>query len=109
MSILECTQYQAALAVSGAWKGTNRYKIYEELGWESLDQRRFFRRLTQFYKIINNLTPEYLRVLIHHCSPIYMAIGLQTSSDPYFAELKDIKKTVSFQIVLFAGIILVLN
>ena len=45
MSLLERTQYQAALAVSGAWKGTNRYKIYEELGWESLDQRRFFRRL----------------------------------------------------------------
>ena len=64
MSLLERTQYQAASAVSGAWKGTNRYKIYEELGWESLGQRRFFRRLTQFYKIMNNLTPEYLRVLM---------------------------------------------
>ena len=42
MNILEKTQYQAALAVSGTWKGTNRDKIYEELGWESLDQRRFF-------------------------------------------------------------------
>ena len=62
MNALERTQYQAALAVSGVWKGTNRDKIYEELGWETLDQRRFFRRLTQFYKIMNNLTPEYLRV-----------------------------------------------
>ena len=61
MNILEKTQYQAALAISGAWKGTNTDKIYEELGWESLDQRRFFRRLTMFYKIINNLTPDYLR------------------------------------------------
>ena len=61
MNALERTQYQAALAVSGAWKGTNRDKIYEELGWETLDQRRFFRRLTQFYKIMNNLTPEYIR------------------------------------------------
>ena len=42
MNALERTQYQAALAVSGAWKGTNRDKIYEELGWETLDQRRFF-------------------------------------------------------------------
>ena len=49
-------------AVSGAWKGTNRIKIYNELGWESLDERRMFRRLTQFYKIMNNLTPEYLRI-----------------------------------------------
>ena len=63
MNTLERTQYQAALAVTGAWKGTNRNKIYEELGWESLDQRRFFRRLTQFYKIMNNLTPDYLKVL----------------------------------------------
>ena len=61
MNALEKTQYQAALAVSGAWKGTNRNKIYEELGWETLDLRRFFRRQTMFYKIIKNLTPDYLR------------------------------------------------
>ena len=61
MNILEKTQYQAALAVSGCWKGTNTDKIYEELGWETLDQRRFLRRLIMFYKIVNNLTPEYLK------------------------------------------------
>ena len=43
MNTLERTQYQAALAVSGAQKGTNRNKIYEELGWETLDQRRMMR------------------------------------------------------------------
>ena len=59
MNVLERTQYQAALAVSGAWKGTNRNKIYEELGWETLDLRRYFRRQTLLYKILNNLTPEY--------------------------------------------------
>ena len=37
---LEATQYSAALAVSGAWRGTNKYKLYEELGWESLYHRR---------------------------------------------------------------------
>ena len=41
MNILEKTQYQAALAITGAWKGTNLDKIYEELGWESLNERRF--------------------------------------------------------------------
>ena len=64
MATLESTQYQAALAVSGAWKGTSRDKIYEELGWESLDHRRTFRRLIQFYKIMTGLTPEYLRTPI---------------------------------------------
>ena len=33
---LESTQYQAALAVSGAWKGSSTTKLYEELWWESL-------------------------------------------------------------------------
>ena len=60
MKTLKSTQYQAALAVSGAWKGTNREKNYEELRWETLDHRRMFRRLLQFYKIINGLTPTLL-------------------------------------------------
>ena len=64
MNKLESTQYQAALAVSGTWKGTNRAKLYDELGWETLDHRRILRRLTQFYKIMTGLTPEYLRIPI---------------------------------------------
>ena len=36
MEALERTQYQAALAVSGAWKGTNTDKIYEELTVKAL-------------------------------------------------------------------------
>ena len=59
--ILESTQYQAALAVSGAWKGTNMDRLLEELGWETLSNRRWYRRLCLCYKIINNQTPNYLR------------------------------------------------
>ena len=33
---LERIQYSVALAVSGAWRGTNIDRLYEELGWESL-------------------------------------------------------------------------
>ena len=36
-------------------------KIYDELGWESLDLRRWSRRLVLFYKIINHLTPDFTR------------------------------------------------
>ena len=60
MKSLESIQYQAALAVTGAWNGTNTKKIYSELGWESLHERRCFRRITQFFKIMNGLTPQYL-------------------------------------------------
>ena len=33
---LEQTQYSAALAVTGAWRGTNRQRLYDELGWNFL-------------------------------------------------------------------------
>ena len=59
INALERTQYKAALAVSGAWEGANLNKLYEELGWKTLTHRRLVRRLTQFYKTMNNLTPEY--------------------------------------------------
>ena len=51
-------QYQAALAITGTQQGTSRKKLYayDELGWESLSDRRWSRRLTQFYKIQNNMT-----------------------------------------------------
>ena len=49
---LEATQYAAALAVSDAWRGTNRHKLYEELCWEYLYHRRWYRRLIHFHKLI---------------------------------------------------------
>ena len=69
MQKVESVQYQAALAVSGAWKGTSKTKIYAELGWESLSQRRWFRRMCLFYKILNNSTPLYLKNCITFPEP----------------------------------------
>ena len=45
---LERIQNSAALAVSGAWRGTNNDRLYEELGWETLYYRRWYRRLCHF-------------------------------------------------------------
>ena len=59
MEKLESVQYSAVLALTGAWRGSSREKLYAELGWESLNCRRWSRRLTLFYKIVNHLTPEY--------------------------------------------------
>ena len=61
VNTLERIQYHAALAITGCWKGTSRNKIYDELGWESLTDRRWCRRLFHFYKIQNSLTPPYLK------------------------------------------------
>ena len=61
MKKIEEIQYQAGLAVVGAWQGTSRVKLYENLGWESLSDRRMCRRLLQLHKIKNNKTPMYLQ------------------------------------------------
>ena len=40
MEKAERIQYQAALAVTSAGQGSSRSKLYEDLGWESLSERR---------------------------------------------------------------------
>ena len=60
MEKAERIQYQAARAITGAWQGSNRSKLYDELGWESLSDRRWCRRDLQIHKIVNN-APCYLK------------------------------------------------
>ena len=52
--------YNAALAITGAIKGTSQIKLYNELGLESLQFRRWFRKLCLFCKIKKTGLPEYL-------------------------------------------------
>ena len=61
MEKVERIQYQAALAITGTWQGSSRSKLYEELGWESLSDRRRSRRVLQVHKIDNDKTPSYLK------------------------------------------------
>ena len=48
-------QYKAALVINGAIKGTSRDRLYQELGVESLADRKRSRRLFFFHKIIHGL------------------------------------------------------
>ena len=61
---VETIQYNAALAITGAIRGTSREKLYQELGLESLEQRRWFRKLCLFFKIYKNHSPSYLAKFI---------------------------------------------
>ena len=45
---LESIQYNAALAITDAIRGSYREKLYQELGFESLQQRRWYRKLCLF-------------------------------------------------------------
>ena len=48
---IESIQYNAAIAITGAIRGTSSEKLYQELGLESLRSRRWLRKLCLFYKI----------------------------------------------------------
>ena len=61
---LENFQYNASLAITGAIRGTSKEKLYQELGFESLQHRRWFRKLCTFYKIFKNQSPRYLYELL---------------------------------------------
>jgi len=61
---LESVQYRACLAITGAVQGSSKEKLYSELGLESLQNRRWYRRLCTFYKIKTSEHPKYLFDLI---------------------------------------------
>ena len=67
---IEMTQYNAALMIIGATKGTCRDKIYQELGLESLADRRWSRKLIFFHKIILCLQPSYLQNYLTPCDNV---------------------------------------
>ena len=57
-SKLKILQYNAALAITEAIKGTSRKKWYQELWLEYLQQRRWMRPLCLFYKDVSTKEQE---------------------------------------------------
>ena len=56
---LESHQYNACLAIAGAILASSTEKLYQQLGFESLQQRRWYRKQCSFYKILKNESPCY--------------------------------------------------
>ena len=61
---LESIQYSACVALSEAIRGSSREKIYHQLGMESLQCWRWYRKRCLFYKIFKENKPVYLFNLI---------------------------------------------
>ena len=57
---LEIVQYNTASAITEAIKGTSREKLYQELGLEYPQQRRWMRRLCLFYTVNSTKLPTYI-------------------------------------------------
>ena len=80
MNLVAQVQYKYALVVSGCWQRTSQVNIYNELGWESLSDRRWHRRLCLFYKICKHDTPQYL----HNHLPPSREVTYRTRSSREF-------------------------
>ena len=68
---IESTQYNACFAITGAIRGTSKERLYEELGLESLQHRRWYRKLCYLYKIVVNKSPNYLFKVVPASNTIY--------------------------------------
>ena len=73
---------KVAPIVSGCWQGTSREKLYEELGWESLSDRRWARRLTILYKINSGHAPLYLSDRIPKRNEMRLNLRNRTDNTP---------------------------
>ena len=60
------------LQIIGAIRGSSREKLYQELGFKSLQQRRWYRKLCFFFKIMKSQSPKYLFELIPTARQAYM-------------------------------------
>ena len=63
-------------------RGTSREKLCEELGLESLQLHRWFRKLSCFYKLFNSKHPRYLFKLIPSRSSSYVTRNMDNI--PFF-------------------------
>jgi hypothetical protein len=57
---LENVQRRAELICTGAYRHTEHAVLLRELGWQSLTNRRYQRRLTSFYSLLNGPTPNHI-------------------------------------------------
>ena len=64
INVLEKIQIEAARIVTGTTKIVSLDKLYQETGWETLEERRKKHKLCLFYKMSNNLSPNYLSSLV---------------------------------------------
>ena len=61
----------AALAITGAVRGTSREALYREVVLESLQKRRWYRKLCYFLKIFKGQSSDYLSKILPNIKRAY--------------------------------------
>ena len=57
---LESIQYNSALVITAAIRGISLEKLHNEVGLETLEKRRWYRKLWCFCKVYKSHSPKYL-------------------------------------------------
>ena len=64
------------MAITGAMRGACKEKLYQELGLQSLQLRRWYWKIGNIYKIYKNKSPQYLFKLIPEKNHAYATRNL---------------------------------
>ena len=83
---LDKIQNEAARIATGTTKLVSIYVLYSEIRWDTLQQRRNNHKLTLFYKMTHNLTPEYLLSLVPEPISNISSYNLRTILEPLTQE-----------------------
>jgi hypothetical protein len=79
--LIESVQYESARIATGLRKGTSRDKLYAELGWDSLQNRRKKQKLILMSKALEGELPNYITNNIISYSLVFEALKLTHQSD----------------------------
>ena len=93
---LESLQYNAAIAITGAIRGTSSEKLFQELGLETLKSRRWLRKLCLFYKLIKEKSPAYLFQLIPENNTTYSTRSVPKNQILFFSRQKQTFSKIIF-------------
>ena len=78
---LENIQKEAARIATGTTKLISVENLYNEIGWDTLENRRNKQKLTLFYVMVNHLMPTYLSSLVPLTVTEASRYNLRNSSD----------------------------
>ena len=72
---------EAAIIVTGTTRSISTIKLYDEIDWLTLGDRRKYQKFVLTYKIRNDMLPEYLNIFFPRVDIEQLRYGLRHLSD----------------------------
>ena len=80
---MEIVQIEVGRIITCLRCNSSRQKLYHELGWETLENRRNNHKLILFYRIFNGLAPAYLYELVQPYLPRQSGYKLRNENNTF--------------------------